>query len=262
MNETPISVMSVEYTETVSDLEDRIRAHKLFSKTSLDDVLCKCLERVPAESSVLDLGCGSGNFYPLFASKARSYVGVDISKDLLGAFRNKQQQSVVLINSSMDDLPLFQRGSFDAIFSIYSIYYSLRPANLVMNLHSALSESGHLFVVGPSRSAHAQEIDEFCNTIANKSRPGVDKNTRIENFHSGIVPEVLQHFSAANVEEIDGSLYFESSKEWARYVASTPQARECSDLDKSSLLELADKYSSAKGCLTVSKFITVVTAAK
>jgi len=261
-SKTPIAPMSVEYTETVGDLENRIRAHKLFSKTSLDDVLSKCLDLVPADSTILDLGCGSGNFYRLFASKARSYVGIDISKELLKEFRNKQQQSVVLINSSMDDLPIFQSGSFDAIFSIYSIYYSLRPEDLVMNLHSVLSERGHLFVVGPSRSAHAQEIDEFCNTIANKSRPSVDKNTRIDNFHSRIAPEILQRFSAANVEEIDGSLYFQSSEEWAKYVASTPQARECSGLHGDPLLELAVKYSTTNSCLTVSKYITAVTAAK
>ena len=261
-NETQITQMSVEYTETVSDLENRIRAHKLFSKTSLDDVLSKCLDIVPANSTILDLGCGSGNFYQLFASKACSYVGIDISKELLEEFRNKQQQSVVLINSSMDDLPLFQTGSFDAIFSIYSIYYALRPSDLVMNLHSALSERGRLFVVGPSRSAHAQEIDEFCSTIANKNRPGVDKNTRIDNFHSRIIPEILQRFSSVNVEEIDGSLYFQSSEEWAKYVASTPQARECSGLHGNSLLELAGKYSATNNCLTVSKYITTVTAAK
>lgn len=254
--------MSVEYTETIGDLENRIRAHKLFSKTSLDDVLSKCLDLVPTDSTILDLGCGSGNFYRLFASKVRSYVGIDISKDLLGEFRNKQQHSVVLINASMDDMPLFHTGSFDAIFSIYSIYYSLRPADLVMRLHSALSERGRLFVVGPSRSAHAQEIDEFCSKIANISRPGVDKNTRIENFHSKVMPAILQRFSDTNVEEIDGSLYFQSPEEWAKYVASTPQAREYSGLHGNPLLELAVKYSTANNCLTVSKYITAVTAVK
>lgn len=148
-NKTPIAPMFVEYTETVGDLENRIRAHKLFSKTSQDDVLSKCLDLVPADSTISDLGCSSGRICRLFASKARSYVGIDISKELLKEFRNKQQQSVILINSSMDDLPMFQSGSFDAIFSIYPIYYSLRPEDLGMNLHSVLSKTGHLFVVGP-----------------------------------------------------------------------------------------------------------------
>ena len=49
-------------------------------------------------------------------------------------------------------------------------------------------------------------IDEICNAIASKSRPSVDKNTRIDNFHGRIGPEILQYFSSSNVEEIGGVL--------------------------------------------------------
>lgn len=252
----------MEYIESVNDLDNRIRAHKLFSKTSLEKVLEACLDNVRHGAKILDLGCGSGNFYELFSSKTPCYIGVDISKDLLKEFRSQHQQSVTLINSSTDDLPLFQSGSFDAIFSIYSIYYSLRPGDLVANLHTALSENGHLFVIGPSNKAHATEINEFCKTITKGNAPVVEKNTRIDNFHSKIVPEIFQRFSTANSEEIDGSLYFPDHAEWAKYVSSTPQVRECSDLNDDQLLALATRYSAINNCLSVSKYITVVTAKK
>lgn len=252
----------MEYIESVNDLENRIRAHKLFSKTSLEKVLEACLDSVRDNSKILDLGCGSGNFYELFASKAQCYIGIDISKELLKEFSSKRKQSAILINSSMDDLPLFQSNSLDAIFSVYSIYYSLRPDDLVENLHSALSDDGYLFVVGPSKAAHATEINEFCETIANGNIPVVEKNTRIDNFHSKIIPEILQRFPTVNLEEIDGSLYFPSPEEWAKYVSSTPQVRECSDLNSDQLMALATKYSVANNCLSVSKYITVVTARK
>jgi len=252
----------VEYIESVDDLENRIRAHKLFSKTSLEKVLETCLDSVRANARILDLGCGSGNFYELLSSKAQCYVGIDISKELLKEFSGKQQQSAILINSSMDDLPLFQNNSFDAIFSVYSIYYSLHPNDLVANLHTALSDNGYLFVVGPSKSAHATEINEFCKTIANVNGAAVEKNARIDNFHSKIVPEIFRRFSAANSEEIDGSLYFPNSGEWAKYVSSTPQAIECSGLNNDQLLARATQYSETNNCLSVSKYITVVTAKK
>lgn len=252
----------MEYIESVNDLENRIRAHKLFSKTSLEKVLEACLDSVRNNSKILDLGCGSGNFYELFASKAQCYIGVDISKDLLNEFRSKQRQGAILINSSMDELPLFQPDSFDAIFSIYSIYYSLRPDELIRNLHSALSDDGCLFVIGPSKASHATEINDFCKTIANGNNPVVEKNTRIDNFHLKIIPEIFQHFLAANLKEIDGSLYFPSSEEWAKYVTATPQVRECSSLNEEQLLALATKYSANNNCLTVSKYMTVVTARK
>lgn len=252
----------MEYIESVNDLENRIRAHKLFSKTSLEKVLEACLDSVRYNAKILDLGCGSGNFYELFSSKAQCYIGVDISKDLLKEFRGKLKQSAILINSNMDDLPSFQGGSFDAIFSVYSIYYSLHPNDLIVNLHTALSDDGYLFVVGPSKSAHAAEINEFCKTMTKGNGPAVEKNTRIDNFHSKIVPEIFRRFSTANSEEIDGSLYFPNPGEWAKYVSSTPQVRECSDLNSDQLLALATRYSETNNCLSVSKYITVVTAKK
>jgi len=252
----------VEYNESVSDLENRIRAHKRFSKTSLEKVLKACLDHVHNNSKILDLGCGSGNFYELFASKAQCYVGIDISKDLLQEFSCKRQQGALLINSSMDALPVFQHGSFDAIFSVYSIYYTMRPVDLVKNLHSLLSDDGYLFVVGPSKSTHAVEINEFCKKIIVGKGPVVKKNVRIDNFHSKIVPEIFRRFSTANLDEVDGSLYFPSSEEWAKYVCSTPQVRECSDLHAEELLARATEYSETNNCLLVSKYITVVTARK
>lgn len=251
---------SVEYIESVDDLDNRIRAHKLFSKTSLDAVLTACLEKVGNGSSILDLGCGSGNFYELLSSKAKCYLGVDISQSLLNQFRSQRGQGVILINASMDDLPLFHSGCFDAIFSVYSIYYSARPSDLIANLHTALSINGYLFVVGPSKGEHATEINEFCKTIANGNAPVVEKETRIDNFHVNILPQIFQEFSTASSEEIDGSLYFPSPGEWAKYVSSTPQVRECSGLDTAHLIKLATEYSETNDCRSVSKYITVVTA--
>ncbi len=87
----------MEYIEVVSDLENRIRAHKLFSKTSLEKVLEACLESVRDNAKILDLGCGSGNFYDLFASKAQCYIGIDISDELLRELSNYRQQKAILI---------------------------------------------------------------------------------------------------------------------------------------------------------------------
>ena len=252
----------MKYVESVNDLENRIRAHKLFSKTSLEKVLEKCFDRIRNGSRILDLGCGSGNFYELFSSKAQCYVGIDISKELLGEFSSKRNQGAILINSSMDDLPLFQNNSFDAIFSIYSIYYSLYPEVLIKNLHSALIEKGYLYVVGPCRVVHAKEINEFCETITKGTKPVVEKNTRIDNFHSKIIPEIHQIFSVANIEEIDGSLYFPNADEWALYVSSTPQVRECSELSNDQVLAMAKEYSMKNSCLSVTKYMTVVTGIK
>ena len=252
---------SVEYIESVSDLENRIRAHKLFSKTSLEEVLLRCVGQVNQDSVLMDLGCGSGNFFKLFASKAKTYLGIDISEGLLNDFRRQHNETIVLIKSSMDELPIFQGSSFDAIFSIYSIYYSLRPVELVRYLHTLLSDVGHLFVIGPSRLEHAFEINKFCNSLSQEGSK-TEKNARIDNFHDKIIPEITRVFQDVNVEEVDGSLYFPSSEEWARYVVSTPQVKETSRFDSNQLLSFAIDYSLSNNCLSVSKYMTVLIAGK
>ncbi len=252
---------SVEYVESVSDLENRIRAHKLFSRTSLENVLMRCIEQVNENSALLDLGCGAGNFFKLFYSKARTYVGVDISENLLEDFRRQHNETIVLIKSSMDELPIFQNSSFDAIFSIYSIYYSLRPVELVRSLHNLLSDVGHLFVIGPSKIEHAVEITQFCNILSTVGLK-TEKNERIENFHDKIIPQITKTFQSVDIEEIDGSLYFPNPQEWARYVVSTPQVKETSSLDSDNLLSLAIDYSVSNNCLSVSKYMTALIAGK
>lgn len=255
------ATLSVGYPESFDDLGKRIRAHKLFSKTSLEDVLGECMDFVAQKSALLDLGCGSGNFYELFSSKARTYIGIDISSELLGEFRKRAGESVVLINSGMDELPRFENGCFDAIFSIYSIYYSLRPAELIARLHGLLSDSGHLFIVGPSQHEHAPEINRFCASLVGGDMK-TEKNTRIGSLHDVIIPVMGKSFTSVAIREVDASLYFPDAMEWANYVASTPQVREATGLDAEQLLPLAIEYSTIHDCLAVSKYMTVVRAGR
>ena len=201
------------------------------------------------------------NFYKLFSSKAKTYLGIDISESLLADFSRKHNETIVLIKSSMDELPVFQHNSFDAIFSIYSIYYSLRPVELVRYLHNLLSYVGHLFIIGPSRLEHAPEINNFCENFS-EVRLKTEKHTRIDNFHDKIIPEIKKIFQNVEINEVDGSLYFPSSQEWGRYVVSTPQVNENSTFDKNILLSLAIDYSISNNCKSVSKYMTVVIAGK
>lgn len=253
---------TVIYNELLTDLEERIRAHKLYSKNSLEDVVDAAMRTVKPRSTVLDIGCGSGNFYPCLSQKECFYVGVDISQDLLNSFRKSYSESIVLINSNMDSLPKFLNSSFNAIFSIYSVYYSEKPAELVKYLSNVLADKGILFIGGPSQSSHAKEIDKFCLDILQYSNNDINKNHRINNFHQEIIPKILMQFPDAKIDEIDASLYFPNSSEWARYVVSTPQIKEIKSSKKEEMFNMAEKYSNEAGCFSVSKHITVITAIK
>ncbi|GEM_PF-4093513 len=73
------------YKESIDALSVRIDAHKKFSNFSLEDWLEKNLSFGDGDT-ILDIGCGSGNFFPVFSRKIGErgvIVGIDQSRELL-----------------------------------------------------------------------------------------------------------------------------------------------------------------------------------
>jgi ubiquinone/menaquinone biosynthesis C-methylase UbiE len=249
----------MKYTENALDLENRIRAHKLFSRATLESVLKQTLDDLDEDPMLLDLGCGSGNYFELFKRKTAHYVGIDVSKDLLTEFAKKFTDKKILIRASMDELPEFPEGIFDAIYSIYSIYYTEKPRDLIASLHGMLAKNGQFVVLGPGRSAHAPEISRFIESVPrsglqDRAGPAKNKNTRIEKFHCELTPLITDRFVSARTSEIDTSLVFPDSAEWAKYVASTPEVRESLPaMETGDLTEAARRFSETSDCRVISK---------
>jgi ubiquinone/menaquinone biosynthesis C-methylase UbiE len=79
------------------------------------------LEIVPVtdNSSVLDIGCGTGLLFPYVANKAKLLVGIDISPKLLkqAKKRARQHPSTHLILADADKTP-FKNQTFQNLFAI------------------------------------------------------------------------------------------------------------------------------------------------
>ncbi len=161
----------MKYSENTRDLDARIRAHKLFSRTTLESILEGTLAGFPlTDAPLLDLGCGNGNYFPIFRRGARPYVGLDVSRELLHAFGERFTEDKVLIRASMDELPDFMDETFAAILSVYSIYYTDNAQNLIKELHRMLKRDGLLVLVGPQRKVHAPEIATGLAWVAAQGR--------------------------------------------------------------------------------------------
>ena len=253
----------MRYTESVADLDARIRAHKLYSAATVESIVEDRLAQLAEPPLLLDLGCGNGNYYPLFAARSRQYVGIDINEPLLASFLERHRQGQLLIRASMDELPQFVSGCFDAIYAIYSIYYTEQPDRLIAELARILRSDGQLVILGPGRSPHAPEIAAFLAANGGGSAQGAPKSVRIERFHTDIVSQVERHFRDVRVEEVDTSLRFPDADEWATYVSATPEVRErLPQLDDASLQAAAAAHAGRVEGLRISKSMLTLTATR
>ncbi len=75
-------------------------------------------------SSVLDLGCGSGNFLSLFPNG----VGIDFSRGMI--YKAKKVSLNPLVVADINYLP-FRDNSFDASYSVNVLYHSEDPRKVV-----------------------------------------------------------------------------------------------------------------------------------
>lgn len=95
-------------------------------------------------TTILDLGAGSGRTYSYFNEKGYNYIGLDFSKKM-------QEYAYLLhgkfsyINDDMVNLKnYFSSNSVDAVFAVYSLFHlpSNDLKNLFANVYDILSDNG------------------------------------------------------------------------------------------------------------------------
>nr|BFE63475.1 hypothetical protein GCM10020063_080010 [Dactylosporangium thailandense] len=106
-----------------------------------------------ADPVVLDLGCGTGlglSFVRHHNERAR-YVGLDISKDMVGPLIDQGERVVI---GSMDDLGAFDNASVDVVISLFSsLSYADRTETVFAETARVLKPGGWAYF--SVLSAHA-----------------------------------------------------------------------------------------------------------
>lgn len=88
------------------------------------EAISSALERVFVVhkiKTIIDLGCGTGNFYIPLAKKGFEIVGVDNSFDMIKIARNKVIRNNLLPNFIEADIRLPITGIFDAAVCLYNV---------------------------------------------------------------------------------------------------------------------------------------------
>ena len=88
-------------------------------------LLVEWLQYLPADASLLDLGCGGGHDAGDLAQRGYRVVGVDRTRALLSAGR-RRYRSLPLVRADLRDLP-FQAMSFDGLWAAASLMHLPKP---------------------------------------------------------------------------------------------------------------------------------------
>ena len=222
--------MDYSYKEVDKALENRISAHAKYSNFNLHDWLSQKFSIRPSDN-ILDLGCGDGNFIALFwnAIKPNGKLhGIDINEDLIEIAKKKYQSlssNISLDVTNYDDFSSLGK-MYDWIFSIYSIYYTQDPENLIHNLYKSMSSGAKFVVTGPS-SKNALELDKINLAVTGKKRNKEDirRMHRIEEDFLSIFTKIFSK-DKTSLEFISTKMSFPTSEEFAIYYWSTLLWRE------------------------------------
>lgn len=108
----------------------------------------KTLENVDVGGAVvLDVGCGSGMFFPEVANRAKTVVGVDVSKKLLLKAKANAAANVHVVQADADHLP-FCDATFGAAFSFTVLQNMPKPAKTLQEIKRVTRKGGKVAITG------------------------------------------------------------------------------------------------------------------
>lgn len=105
---------------------------------------------IPQQATVLDIGCGTGEFERLVLAEhpRQQMVGVDISDQMLGIAQQKCQDypNASFHKARASELP-FERNSFDVIISSSVFHYFDDPDAVLVEMKRVLKPNGTLVIL-------------------------------------------------------------------------------------------------------------------
>jgi SAM-dependent methyltransferase len=124
------------------------------------------LAEVSPTSTVLDVGCGNGNYLTRMASNNIPAVGCDLSLGMLAAAR----PNPMLINGDCANLP-FPDGCFDTVLAAHMLYHVDDRLAAISELRRVLRAGGRLVAV-TNGAVHMGSLRDLVEVAAHQATPG------------------------------------------------------------------------------------------
>ena len=112
--------------------------------------------------NVLDLCCGSGEFYGYIKYKHINYIGLDFSENLLKKFKKKNilKKNSLLINGDAENLKI-DDNSINICFCYSSIYYMKNIEKVIAEITRVLNKNGLAIIEFATKSNINSFISEY-----------------------------------------------------------------------------------------------------
>lgn len=125
-------------------------AHNQVQSQVAHHLLHACKSSVAKCATLLDLGCGPGVNTRSLTEISESYIGLDLSANMLAMARQRTcaehlAAHAQFIHADMDNLPL-ANDCVDVIYSSLAIQWSANPRGLVKQLERVLKPGGQAFL--------------------------------------------------------------------------------------------------------------------
>ena len=104
---------------------------------------------VRKESLILDVGCGTGLLFDYATKRAKTIVGLDISRETLlkAKKRAKKSSKIHLIFADADNMP-FKKGVFNHVFSITLMQNMPDPIVTLKEIKRVTKEDAFIVITG------------------------------------------------------------------------------------------------------------------
>jgi ubiquinone/menaquinone biosynthesis C-methylase UbiE len=163
----------VETQDRVSDDYAGVRYQRAGSVRYHEDTMAQLVELGPPRGAVLDAGCGIGSFleFLLQRSPAARYVGIDVSRGMLGHAARQLGLTdggggapVQLAQADACRLP-FADATFDVVYARGLLHHLPEPSAGIREIRRVLRPGGTALLLDPNKTL----ISELPRRLANRS---------------------------------------------------------------------------------------------
>lgn len=115
------------------------------TKDRFDDLPAAEFARVTKNETVLEVGCGTGNFLRHFLGKAEPCIGLDITAGMLEV-AHRDHPELSLVRGDARRLP-FGPGSVDLVATAQALHHIWDPVPVLMEMRRVAGEGGRVLIV-------------------------------------------------------------------------------------------------------------------
>jgi len=118
--------------------------------------------KIEKNSLVLDAGCGTGILFGYVADKAKTIVGLDISRKILLQAKNRAKsfQNAHLICGDADNMPL-KENTFNHVFGITLVQNMPNPVKTLREIRRVAKEDAVIVVTGLKKAFTLHGFEEL-----------------------------------------------------------------------------------------------------